>query len=211
MLPQLLTFNRLYSANNFMGDLGAEQVYQLFPSDSYVYFSAPHSVKTFRNRKIKKCDLYTGAIVRLLQYNYHFGAVIRNKFTEEKNSITDFIVGSKLTGRYFIDVHGMKEERDFELAVGVAEADPKSYEAELAEITRLCQTFGLRCRINHPDYTGRFGLTGDLQKITGRTAVLQLEWRRDMRDIVRNPDKVTGCTIPFMAALAHFIEKNIRK
>lgn len=55
---------------------------------------------------------------------------------------------------------------------------------------------------NHPDYTGRFGLTGSLQRLNPLPRILQLEWRSDLRDFYLFPADVLERTLPFLSELA---------
>lgn len=105
----------------------------------------------------------------------------------------------------------MKDGNGFDLAIGTGYLLPQEYKQELAYIDALCRQFGLAYVINHENYTGRAGLTGRLQKQTGKANVLQLEWRRGFRDIFTHPDAVCQITVPFICALAQDIEDHNRQ
>lgn len=207
MLDLLKKYEADYAENRYEGKTEAP-VHLLTERNSQVILTAPHATRTFRNQKIKKPDLYTGSLTRLLGEKNNVSTVIRNCFIEEKSSITDFITKNSLEQHYFFDIHGMHSEREFALAVGTGILPAESYTPILHHIDILAKTYKFPVVINHPDYTGKFGLTGDLQKITGNAHILQFEWRLDYRDFYNHPDRITNITIPFISELIHYVEES---
>lgn len=181
--------------------------YEFENRGSKLILSAPHSVRTFRNKKEKAPDLYTGALVKFLGRKNNLSTITRRRFSIEKNSITDFILQHQLEHFYFLDIHGMKENDDFDLAIGTGILNTEVYTDKLEKIRLLAEKYKIRHTINHPSYTGKFGLTGDLQKIDPTPRVLQLEWQPQMRDFYRYPQLVLTKTVPFISELAYALIK----
>lgn len=200
MFGKLNEYNLYFIQNDFMGDLDNKHIFDFINHNSKVCLTAPHSTVTLRKDARKKSDLYTGAICRWLGEKSLVSNITRNRFSQDKYKITNFIADNNLGNHYFLDIHGMKSSSDFELAVGIADADCKDYEKELKIIDWLCRLLNISYVVNNPNYTGRFGLTGDLQK-QGIKTVMQLEWRLDMRDFYHSPSKVEEKTIPFLLQL----------
>ena len=96
----------------------------------------------------------------------------------------------------------MNGGREFELAVGTGILPAADYAPELELIGRLAEKYKIRWVTNHPDYTGRFGLTGSLQRLNPLPRILQLEWRSDLRDVYLFPADVLERTLPFLSELA---------
>ena len=96
----------------------------------------------------------------------------------------------------------MNGGREFELAVGTGILPAADYAPELELIGRLAEKYKIRWVTNHPDYTGRFGLTGSLQRLNPLPRILQLEWRSDLRDFYLFPADVLERTLPFLSELA---------
>ena len=201
MLKKLKTYNKFFIQNTFMGDLENNKIFDYEERFSQICLTAPHATKTIRNNEIKKSDLYTGAICKLLGEIHNVSYIIRNKFTPQKSSLTEFIIQNNLTERFFIDIHGMKADVDFELAVGIGNLSSNDYDLTLNIIDKICKKYSISYIVNHPNYTGRFGLTGKLQAHTKKANVIQLEWRKDMRDFMNNWQIVKTKTIPFLSEL----------
>lgn len=205
MLNLLKQYETDYAHDRYGGKI-EENVYLFENRNSKVILSAPHTVRTFRNHKEKAPDLYTGALVRLLGQQNGLSTITRRKFTKEKNSITDFIVLQKLEHHCFLDIHGMKENSEFDLAVGTGILTENQYNDWIEQIEILAKKYQIRFVINHPSYTGKFGLTGDLQRIDSNPRILQLEWQPQMRDFYSFSENVCQKTIPFIRDLALYIQ-----
>ena len=211
MLQKLITYNEPFWRQNAQGNLDAPSVFSYVENNSYVCLSAPHATQSFAHKKVKQSDLFTGSIVTYVAKEKIFSYIVRNKFVAQKCLINDFILENHLENHFFLDIHAMKDGNGFDLAIGTGYFLPQEYKHELEYIDALCRQFGLAYVINHENYTGRAGLTGRLQKATGKANVLQLEWRRGFRDIFTHPDAVCQITIPFICALAQEIEDHNRQ
>lgn len=208
MKNSLKDFDVAFSKNSFRGDLQAENIFSFIDKSSYLCLSAPHSTSSFRNDSVKPSDLYTGAICLYLSHLLGFSAIVRNKYTDYKYLINDFVFENNLDKHYFIDVHGMSSEQEFEMAIGIADANESDYAKELEFIKTTAEKYSISYIVNHKNYSGRFGFTGKLQKISGRTNIIQIEFRKDMRDFYNNPEVVSSKMLPFLIDFATFIEKN---
>ena len=97
----------------------------------------------------------------------------------QKCLISDFILQNKLENRFFLDIHGMSDENDFDLAIGTGYLIPEKYSLQLEYIDVLAKKYDIKYVVNHKNYTGCPGLTGRLQQKTGKANVLQLEWSKN--------------------------------
>lgn len=204
MLNLLKKYEEEFAQNLYCGAQSGD-FYNFENRDSKLVLSAPHSVRTFRNKKEKAPDLYTGSLVKMLGQHNNLSTVTRRRFSLERNSVTDFVLRQKLENHYFLDIHGMKENDDFDLAIGTGILTADDYQSWFRHITSLAEKYQIRYVVNHPSYTGKFGLTGDLQKISPIPRILQLEWQPKMRDFYHFPSLVLNRTLPFISELAKHI------
>lgn len=201
MLNLLKKYEEEYAADTYRGEKDGA-LYRHDDRKSRLILTAPHAVRIFRNGKDKAPDLYTGAITRLTGEQSGLSVIIRRRYTPAADSITTFITDGRLENRAFLDIHGMSINRGFELAVGTGILPAQKYENELALIDALATKYRIRWKLNHPDYTGCRGLTGDLQRLSPIPRILQLEWRLDLRDFHHYPENVLNRTLPFLSELA---------
>lgn len=208
MHDTLIEYNKCFWENDGCGDVNNPEVFSYFEAGSRVCLSAPHATKTFANKKVKLGDLFTGCITRYVAEQTGTSYIVRNKFMPHKVLINDFIVEKNLLNHFFLDIHAMKDGNGFDLAVGTGYLPPEMYQKQLDFIKELCRQFDLKYVINHQHYTGCFGLTGRLQKITSEPQVLQLEWSRRYRDIFCCYNKVETVTVPFLQQLTIWLNNN---
>ncbi len=176
-------------------------VFELVNRNSDLVVCAPHASKTFVCKQIKGADLYTGEIVSALGEICQVSTIVRGCFVPYKALINSFIEENKLEQKSFLDFHGMRNDRPFDLAIGTGDFEATIYKKELELIKNLAEKYKIRIAINHPDYRGCAGLTGRLQRKNAAAKVLQLEWRRDFRDFYNCPHNVCEQTMPFMIDL----------
>ncbi len=201
-LEQLTVLGADFLANESNGRPEAENVFEMANRDSHVILSAPHATNSFSNHKKKAVDLFTGEIVTALGQELNLSTIVRSKYMPERLQISDYVIEQNLGGHFFLDIHGMSANRDFELAVGTAFYSVQDYESELDLIEALAEKYKIRLVVNHPDYCGWYGLTGSYQQHFKKPEVLQLEWRKDFRNYFAEPQKVLEQTIPFLSDLA---------
>lgn len=207
MQSELIDADKKYSQNNGGGNLSANEIFSYHELGSYVCLSAPHSTASFVRKGRKVSDLYTGAITEYVGEKYKYSYIVRNKFVPEKNLINDYILRKGLEKHFFLDIHAMKDGNGFDLAVGTGYFPAERYASKIKKIEELCKKYRISYVINDENYTGRYGLTGRMQKDSGLANALQLEWRKGYRDIFNCFEKVEHSTIPFIAELADFINK----
>lgn len=208
MKTLLKQYESYFAQNGGKGCLTAKAVYTHVKGKGSVCFCAPHAVHSFVHKQERSRDVGTGAIVWYLGKK-GFASIVRNKFVPHKEMISDFILSKKLEDHFFLDIHGMKAHKDFDLAIGTGYLDRKKYAGILKKIGELCRQYKIKYRVNLPQYSGKIGLTGRLQKATGKANVLQLEFAPIYRDI-------SGCliqekTIPFLMELGEFINNKGEK
>ena len=197
--------------NQSFGDEVNPDVFSYTDKGSYVCLSAPHATRTFVAKQMKAADLYTGAITKYIGEGHNYSYIVCNKYMPKTFWISDFILANKLENHFFLDIHAMKDGNGFDLAVGTGVLPAKSYEKQLAYIDKLANMFALKYVVNDPNYAGTKGLIGRLQQATGLANVLQLEWSASCRDLFNGSNRVTEMTLPFIVALAQFIEHEHHK
>lgn len=199
----LKQYERYFAQSHGRGDIKAADVYTYTTGEGQVCFCAPHAVHSFVHKQERSRDVGSGAIVQYLGKQRGFLTIVRNKFVPRKEMISDFILSKKLENHFFLDIHGMKEHKNFDLAIGTGYLNRKKYASVLKEIAKLCRKYSIKYRVNLPQYTGRLGLTGRLQKSTGQANVLQLEFAPALRDVAGR--LLQEKTLPFLIDLGEFI------
>jgi len=193
-----------FMQNKGQGCLTAKTVYT-YSKGKPVCFCAPHAVHSFVHKQERSRDIGTGAIVQYLGKQQTFSTIVRNKFVPCKEMISDFILTKKVSASFFLDIHGMRAHKDFDLAIGTGYFSKKKYNAILTQTKKLCRKYKIRYRVNLPQYMGKIGLTGRLQKTTGKANVLQLEFAPEFRDITGQI--IQDKTIPFLIELGESIKR----
>lgn len=201
MQNQLKTYNNFFLQNETKGALERKDVFRITDFKSSVILTAPHATKTIVNGKLKKADIFTGALCQWLSEKSQVSSIIRERFDEKDCWLDDFVFKNHLTDKIFLDIHGMRKECEFELAIGTGYGTSDFYIEVLQLIEKLAKKHHISFVVNHPKYTGMKGLTGRLQQKRSNVKVVQLEWRYDMRDFYESFDFVQKKTIPFMLDL----------
>ena len=204
MLDKLKGYSSLFFDTET--SLERENVFSFRDEGSGLVLCAPHSTKSFACKRIKMQDLYTGELVRFLGEECQVSTIVRTKFVPFKVLVSDFVEEKGLLDKLFIDVHGMTNDRSFDLAVGTGIKEPELYDGALHVVSVLARKYNIKMVVNHPNYSGCAGLTGRLQKKHERCTSLQLEWRRDFRDFYNCPQIVEKQTIPFMKELVLYFK-----
>lgn len=203
----LKKYNERFMQNNSHGDELCEEIFEFTDRSSLLILSAPHSTRSFVAKREKMADLYTGALVQYLGEKYHVSTLIRTKFTPFKALISDCVVQKNLGEHYFLDVHGFNQDIDYDVCLGTGDFSENAY-PYLQDIVNVAHQFGLKTVVNHPDYRGRFGLTGKYQKNYNKPNVIQIELKQHLRDFYRYPDIVENVTIPFFEQIIRKYQAN---
>ncbi|MDR1694021.1 MAG: hypothetical protein LBR70_02355 [Lactobacillaceae bacterium] len=201
----LYLYNEIFVAGNEYA--GPEMKNSLDFSDfnTKVIISAPHSTRSTLNNKLKVTDMYTGAITKFIGEKNKLSHLVRTKHITKEENIWDYVLEKKIAGKFFLDFHGTRMDNDFNLAVGTGYFGEDMYEDELNYIKALAGKMDIKLAVNHPNYEGKVGLTGHLQKAESNNKALQFEWRPDYRNIYENIDNVLNKTIPFMESIVEFL------
>ena len=210
MLAKLSELNRKYIKNNGLGV--GEDAFVFRNCCSQLVLSAPHAVKTPLNGQIKAADLFTGALAEVVGESCGISTLIRTACLEKEYLADEFVKERGLTNHFFLDLHGMVNHENFDLAVGTGLLEADAYSKALKAIDLLSETYGLRMTLNHPHYSGIAGMkafTARMQMQTGKPQVLQLEFGREYRDFYKNPDIVTTKTLPFLMNLVKTLENSL--
>lgn len=201
-LEKMQNLGKLFFDNDCDGILSSEAVFDFCDRHSHLILSAPHSTNSFICKAKRRLDLFTGELALVLGEERGVSTIVRNKFVEQKVLVSDFVIEKDLGDHFFLDLHGMSAEHDFELAIGTAYFEPEDYKKELDLIGTLAEKYQIKFVINHPDYCGDRGLTGRYQQHYNKPNVLQLEWRPDCRNYYDHSEIVLSKTIPFLSELA---------
>lgn len=201
ILKILDKLNASYVANGALGLIDQKEVFKFIDRNSKLIICAPHATKTCFNETDHKIDLFTGALTEFIGQDAGVSTIVRRKYLPYRSSIWDFIELNQLGEHCFLDMHGMKMNDGFDLAIGTGYFDAMKYRQAIENINELAKKYEINVYINHPDYRGAPGLTGHLQKKYQKCNVLQLEWAPNFRDYYNYPDNVLGKTIPFMKAI----------
>ena len=124
-INRALTLEKQFSQNKYFGtrEVG---LFQYMEGNTPVILSAPHTVRQIRNGTHKKADIFTGSLGIILQEltNCH---LIYRTYTGKGDANRDIAcpykaeLMKKITDHnilYLIDLHGMGENRDFDIDIG---------------------------------------------------------------------------------------------
>lgn len=197
LIAELNQYNTKFSQNDSFGDTSKKEVFEFYNRSSNLILSAPHSTRSFCNKKIKIADLYTGAIVEYLGKINDISTIVRTKYLPQKVMISDYIAKKKLQNHYFLDIHGFNQDIEYDICLGTGLLKSDDYPF-LKDIFKLIKTYNLKPIINHPDYTGKVGLTGRYQDKFLKPNVIQMEIKYYLRDFYHNPEIFKEKTLPLM-------------
>ena len=197
MIETLKKYDELFAQNYSHGNENSLEIFKYSNRNSNLILTAPHSTRSFCNKKEKNADLFTGAIVKYLGEENGVSTIIRTKFTPYKALISDWIAQNNVHQHYFLDIHGFNQDIDYDICLGIGEFEENGY-PYLQEIMQIAEKYGLKTIVNHPNYCGLKGLTGRYQKIFNLPNVIQMEIKKEFRDFFNNPEVVKNTTIPFL-------------
>lgn len=207
MINTLKKYNDIFMQNYSRGDENSKDIFKFNNKNSSLILTAPHSTRSFCNKKEKIADLYTGAIVKYLGEQNNISSIIRTKFTPYKALISDWIVQNNIEEHYFLDIHGFNQDINYDICLGIGQFEEQGY-PYLQEIVKITKKYDLRSIVNHPCYCGIKGLTGRYQKIFNRPNVIQIEIKKELRDFFNHPNNIKNITIPFLTDVINLYKKN---
>jgi phage replication-related protein YjqB (UPF0714/DUF867 family) len=166
-----------------------EEEYVYVPGDISILLSAPHSTSHYReriktNNGFLEEDEYTGGIVRLVSRLTGAHAIyLRRKTNFDPNYLTSLPYKTKLEEiqktqniRIILDIHGMKEDRDFGIIIGTTDNDNSSCKTQLPIIKKSLQLHGFS--ENHLDKYMRYGINKDNLNASGEGTITNFSWNK---------------------------------
>lgn len=199
--------NNVFIEGNKYSGPNIPDTFVFYNYNTNVIITAPHSTRCYINNKEKLADIYTGPIVRYIGKNNEISHIVKTKHILKEEWISDYIIKNQLKDKYFIDFHGMHSGNNFHLAIGTGYLSESYYEKELSFIRKLADSLKIDFIVNHPNYTGKIGLTGRMQQYNKKCRCIQLEWRYDYRNFYENEENVMKKTIPFVIGLSNFLNE----
>ena len=126
---KIILLDQEYTANQNNGEKITGSNFRIINGNIPVLLSAPHSVKTVRENRLKSSDILTGGIVEYICQQCNAFGITRifnnnddpnyyNTGTslEYKNAVTDLINSNNI--RFMLDIHGCSDEHKFEIEIG---------------------------------------------------------------------------------------------
>ena len=197
MIGRLKKYDLIYNQNYSHGKENCSEVFQFVGRGSTLILSAPHATASFTNKHEKKADLFTGALVQYLGETENVSTLIRMKFTPYKCLVSDYVAEQNLHEHFFLDIHGFNQEIDYDICLGTSDYETSNY-PYLDKIIAIAEKYNLKYIINHPNYTGKPGLTRRYQKAFGKPNAIQIEFQKYLRNFYSHANMVENVTIPFM-------------
>lgn len=141
-------YEKEFSINNYNGDLTKTVPYTYLRGSIPVLLSAPHSVRHYRKGKIKKPEVYTGALVKLLHYLTGCHVIYKNKndgfdpnYCNSQNDggykkqIIEIIEKENI--KVLFDVHGMSINKFLDIDLGTDYKKTISYDKSLLKLIKM--------------------------------------------------------------------------
>ena len=197
MIETLQKYDQYYNQNHSHGEEDCSEVFQLTDRNSSLILSAPHATASFTNKHEKRADLFTGSLTQYLGEIENVSTIIRQKFTPYKCLVSAYVAEQNLQEHYFLDIHGFNQDMDYDICLGIHTYEQKNY-PYLDKIITIADKYHLKYIVNHPNYTGKFGLVGRFQEKFNKPNVIQIEFQKYLRDFYNHADMVKDVTIPFM-------------
>lgn len=115
-----------------------------------ILISAPHAVNHMRENRVKNADVYTGSLALFLHNLTNCFSIYSIKICEED---PNYIIGGAYKAalkeivetygiQYVIDLHGAKEERNFDIDLGTIHGLTMD-ESRIEQIKMIFQSYGL--------------------------------------------------------------------
>jgi len=140
---KILLSDQKYRENDNNGIKTTDNNFCIINGNIPVLLSAPHSVKTVRENRLKSSDILTGGIVEYICQQCNTFGITRifnnnddpNYYNtgislEYKNAAIDLINSNNIN--FLFDIHGCKDEHPFEIEIGTNYSanlnNPKTYE-----------------------------------------------------------------------------------
>lgn len=209
MINTLKQYDQYYNQDYSAGDQTCENVFNFIDRKSKLILSAPHATRSFTNKHDKLSDLFTGAITQYLGETEDISTLIRVKYTPYKCLVSDYVAEHNLHNHYFLDIHGFNQDIDYDICLGIHTYEQQNY-PYLDKIITIAEKYHLKYIVNHPNYTGKFGLVGRFQEKFNKPNVIQIEFKKHLRDFYNYSEVIENTTIPWMKDIIKEYKKNPR-
>lgn len=187
ILQRVSDLNQKYEVNDFNGDVVGEQNYQIVPGRIPVVISAPHTVRQWREGKMKERDGMTGGLAEYLCERFGVWGVIRtwnaqddpNHNNDERSKAYRATVAEVVraqNAQWMFDLHGCLNKHGFDMSVRINGGGNLNCEREeLDEILKDWRDVGLDVRVDEQFFAAKSeAVSNYIHRVTGINC-LQLE------------------------------------
>lgn len=182
-----------YRANSYCGVRGEGENYQVIQGAVPVLLSAPHSVKQWRDGRLKVADGNTGSLVEYLCERYGTFGLVRQWLAADDPNYGEGAVSAAYREaasqivyewgiRLVLDLHGCKDEHGFEVIVGTNEGrNLKMGDGIAARVPEILARHFERVAVDYKfKAAGKNTVSNWVHRRTG-VSCLQLEWATAVR------------------------------
>lgn len=183
----------IFRKNDGYGIVDSDEDFKVIKGNIPIMLSAPHSVNQERNGKVKKADIYTGAIVKYLTEMTGCYGIYKIKTkgdpnyyknNQYKRMVKDIIKKDSI--KYFIDIHGLSNKWGVDIDIGTdnGETIDKSIECKIKN-----KFIGNNLRVieNYPYDGGGNTVTKYVSQVC-KIPSIQLEISYKYRQFIKNPE-----------------------
>ena len=135
-----------------------DKSFEFIEGKEKIILSAPHSVRQFRNGKIKGKDMLTGAMTILLQKNINCYCIYKTKninddanYDIENNDYKDKIIEivNKDKIKFLLDIHGAKDGQEFDVDIGTDNLKNLNKKTEyVIEFLKIAEKYGINATVD---------------------------------------------------------------
>ena len=208
--------DRVFQQNDGFGALaGPSTLYS--ERGSSILLVAVHGIRHYsgaHDADLKGADLTTGGLVLFLAEELGVSSLVNLRRTQDINPHRGVTAADRQIHRALatdsqltiLDFHGMRDNADFDIALGTGNDEPTSQQNEMIEI--LCKELHpYRMRVNPPAYTARKDSTITRRALNrGADAVIQLEISRKLRETKSRPQESGAFAFFLLEALKRLQE-----
>lgn len=211
--------NQKYELNHNNGQMISDKNYKVIKGTKPIIISAPHSVKQFREGRIKPEDIMTGSIVEYICEEFQTFGIIRtcnlgddpnyynNSISlEYKKEILKFIEEYNIA--YLFDIHGCSNKYGFDIDIGTNSG--KNISCDIKTLYELKKLFSsdLLVEIDNIFKASMPSTISNFIHASSLITCIQLELSKDLR---LNPDKLKTFIASFGQIIDYLNEKSSHK
>jgi len=206
-LEKIIKLEGRFLANQYSGEASNPSFF-ITKGSRPILLSAPHSVNHPRGGTIKRADVFTGSLAMILSSITDSSAIVQGRTSQEdpnhdlagpyKSELKKLVRGNNI--RFVLDLHGLAEDREMELAIGTGlgkdDAASEEIMAIRAALVACAERHGfLKIMADGAEYNaGRLGTIASYVRRECGIPGLQLEIRKDYRSPRENPEKAARLT-----------------